>query len=170
MQELSASVFEDDDAPVPLDSISLWLTDNKYAFDRDENSIVIGGTDGSAEYAIGFDWDAEQDLLAFACRFDLPAPEARYGEIGALILMTNKELSMGHFEHWPDKGPGSLLYRTSMVLPEGVIHDEQCRALMELGLSAFDSYLNAFRLVSADTPAAEAFRLMLAIGNTVGTA
>ncbi|WP_374306011.1 YbjN domain-containing protein [Methylocella sp.] len=131
----------------PVDLIERLASLNQWPFDRDEEdeiSITVSG--GWTDYNVAFTWLEDLEALHVACAFDLKAPGARRGEVGALIALVNEQLWLGHFDHWVEDG--IVMFRHAIVLAGGAdLNGPQCQTVLTSAVRACERYYQAFQFV-----------------------
>jgi hypothetical protein len=131
----------------PLDTIEGIASANEWSFERADNfeiTMLVGGK--WCDYQISLTWMEDLEALHIASAFDLKVPERRRDEVQKLIAMINEQLWVGHFDLWTQDG--MVMYRYSLLLSGGVhATDEQCKAMLDAGLSACESHFPTFQFV-----------------------
>ena len=110
--------FEPESTLHPVDIIEHIAAINDWNFERqdtDEISISVRGS--WSDYHVSFNWMEDLESLHIASAFDLKVPEARRGEVKALIATVNEQLWIGHFDMWANDGV--ILFRNSHLLTGG---------------------------------------------------
>jgi hypothetical protein len=153
----------------PVDIIEHIAAINDWNFERqdtDEISISVRGA--WSDYHVSFNWMVDLESLHIASAFDLKVPDARKGEVKALISLINEQLWIGHFDIWSKEGV--ILFRNSHLLTGGAdVSPQQCEALLRSATESCDLYYQAFQFVVwAGKTGAEALESVLF--ETVGEA
>ena len=144
---MSLLEFEPETTLHPVDIIEHIAAINDWNFERqdaDEISISVRGS--WSDYHVSFNWMEDLESLHIASAFDLKVPEARRGEVKALIALVNEQLWIGHFDMWANDGV--ILFRNSHLLTGGAeVSPQQCEALLRSATESCDLYYQAFQFV-----------------------
>ncbi len=131
----------------PVDVVENVAALHDWAFDRagdDEIAISVRGR--WSDYQVSFTWMTEIEALHLACAFDLKVPDAKHGEVLALMALINEQLWVGHFDLWAKDG--IAMFRHSLLLAGGAeLVGRQCEALLDAALDACERYYQAFQFV-----------------------
>ncbi len=143
---MAASAATQREATNPLDRVERLAESKSWHLDRTNDHEVImlvGG--GWADLTLSFNWRDDLESLHFACTLDLKVPDKRRDEAIRLFNIVNAQLVHGHFDLWQN---GTIIYRYALLLAGGAVaNDEQCEAIIHMGVETMHTYYPAINFV-----------------------
>ena len=130
----------------PLDRMERLAETLSWQLDRTNvNEIIMAVDGGWADLNISLTWREDLESLHFCCMPELRVPGKRRDEMLRLVSMINAQLLQGHIDMWAD---GTIVYRNALNLSGGAqANDQQCEAMVALGVDAVHHYYPAFNFV-----------------------
>ncbi|MEM1138591.1 MAG: YbjN domain-containing protein [Pseudomonadota bacterium] len=131
----------------PLELIEMLVSSREWPFERSgENELNINVSGAWCEYSVSLTWHEEIESLHMAAAFDSRVPEEKRQEVQILTALINEQLMLGHFDLWSDDGV--ILFRHTLMLQGGAhATEDQCDALLQLGIESCERYYPAFQFV-----------------------
>jgi hypothetical protein len=131
----------------PLDRVERLAETHEWSVDRPNDHevlMLVGG--GWADMSLSFTWRDDLESLLLACLLDLKVPEKRREEVQKLLGLINTQLIHGHFDLWAKDG--TIVFRNSLLLTGSAeITDEQCEAMLGIGIETCQRYYPAIQFV-----------------------
>jgi hypothetical protein len=149
----------------PIDIVETLAEHRAWEFDRVTDDQIAMSVEGSwRSYALTLAWSPGDSTLRLICTFELDPPEARLGELMAVLNEANDLCWGGGFTWWA--GQRLLVWRYGLILAgDQVAEPEQIDQMIRTGVEACERFYPAFQLVAwADHDAADAIRLAIARG------
>jgi len=130
----------------PLDRMERLAEKRSWNLDRtNDNEIVMAVGGGWSDLNISLTWRDDLESLHFCCMPELRVPGKRRDEVMRLVSLINSQLMQGHLDMWSD---GTIVYRNALCLAGGAeANDQQCEAMVALGVEAVHHYYPAFNFV-----------------------
>ncbi len=130
----------------PLDRMERLAEKRSWSLDRTNDNEIVMAVGGSwSDLNISLTWRDDLESLHFCCMPEMRVPEKRRDEVMRLITLINSQLMQGHLDLWAD---GTIVYRNSLCLAGGAeANDQQCEAMVALGVEAVHHYYPAFNFV-----------------------
>ena len=143
---MAASAATQRQATNPLDRVERLAETKSWHLDRtNDHEVVMLVEGGWADLTVSFNWRDDLESLQFACTLDLKVPDKRRDEALRLFNIVNAQLVYGHFDLWQN---GTIIYRYALVLAGGAVaNDEQCEAIIHLGVETMHTYYPAINFV-----------------------
>jgi hypothetical protein len=131
----------------PLDRVEKLAESHQWNVDRPNDHEVLMLVGGSwADMNLSFTWRDDMEALLLACLLDLKVPEKRREEVQKLLVLINGQLIHGHFDLWT--ADGTIVFRNSLILAGSAeITDEQCEAMLGIGIETCQRYYPAIQFV-----------------------
>lgn len=127
----------------PLDRMEQLAETLSWQLDRtNDNEITMAVGGGWSDLNISLTWRDDLESLHFCCIPELRVPGICRDEVLRLVCLINAQLLQGHIDMWAD---GTIVYRNALLLAGGAeANDQQCQAMVALGVDAVHSYYPAF--------------------------
>ena len=131
----------------PLDLLEQVADTKDWAFDRShEQELNVAVSGEWRDYQISLNWRDDFCGLHMASALDLRVPPEKRVSVRDLLGLINEQLWSGHFDMWSDDG--TVLFRDTLLLCGGAAATpEQCEALLQLAVEAWDRYYPALNFV-----------------------
>lgn len=108
---------------------------------EDDLNLCISGT--HCDYHLAISWRPDLGGLHVACVFDMRVPLNKRQDVHELLALINEQLWMGHFDIW--SSDGAILFRTTLLVSNGVLSERQCDELIEHGVDTCERFFPAFQ-------------------------
>jgi hypothetical protein len=130
----------------PLDRLERLAEARSWNLDRTNDNEIVMAIGGSwSDLTISLTWRDDLESLHFCCMPELRVPGKRRDEALRLVSLINSQLMQGHLDIWAD---GTIAYRNALLLTGGAeANDQQCEAMVALGVEAVHHYYPAFNFV-----------------------
>lgn len=131
----------------PIDLVEALVTAKDWAFERPAECELNANVAGSwCDYSLSFTWHDDIEAVHMAIAFDMRVAADKRREIQVAMARINEQIMLGHFDLWSDDGV--ILFRHSLMLQGGAqVTEEQCDALIHLGVESCERYYPAFQFV-----------------------
>lgn len=131
----------------PLDIFEYVAGEEGWEYERAEADVLVMDWQGAfGAYHLSFSWMEDIESLHLSSPLDMQAPPHRVAELIELMRLINEQLWVGHFDFWMNDGV--MLFRHSLLLSGGSeLTPAQCQAMVELPVSQWDLFFQAFQYV-----------------------
>ncbi len=130
----------------PIDLFESLAAHHEWPCERgteDDLNLCIAGT--HCDYHIAVSWRPDLGGLHLACVFDHRVPNTKRGDVFELLALINEQLWLGHFDVW--SSDGALLFRTTLLVSQGVVSEQQCLDLVSHALETCERFFPAFQFL-----------------------